>query len=572
MSDPHPTPEFSKTEYIRPNHDWVCGRTCQGGSCSIGPSPRGKCRATYECAPRLETKPGESKGHWTCTRAKSAGGKCDKGPLPDGTCCNAIPKCQPRLTLRGIRKRVTVVTVLAGILLLYVGIGGAWRDDFINPGPISSVHGSEHFKKRHAAMSGDPNHCAACHASAGQDGGQWHVQAVEAFKQGLAPHDWVRKGPLESSPMDQNCLACHQGMDFHQPNMPSQFACHTCHKEHVTDGAMPEVDSSYCTACHGDATLMAKARELGAGSDPHAHAIHATDSGSSAQPRQRPESGYTDVITAFHTDHPEFRQIREQVSDANTLKFNHALHLKDGSIPDVNGERLDCRHCHERDDRGEYQRPITYAQHCATCHPLQFDPDTGSSGDNPGLLLPHGDPFYVRAYLRSLRIQYANYARSQEGITQQDALINYVNTKEDSLKRHYESGENLERAVFFAGRKGEMPGGRRAPFAGCATCHEVTEPKDTNGTPGIAKVSIPDRWMTLGSFNHDLHRKDLKCTDCHSVTTSEKTSDLNLPSIKQCVDCHSPKGGIDHRCIGCHTYHHSKGSLFGDSEKAAPAK
>jgi hypothetical protein len=569
MSDPHPTPEFPNTEYVRPNHDWVCGRDCQGASCSVGPSPRGKCRATFECSPRLETKPGESKGRWTCTRAKSAGGKCDQGPRPDGTCCNAIPKCQPRLTLRGIRKRVTIVTVLASMLALYLGLGSSRRDDFINPGPVSSVHSSEHFK----ATSGDQSHCAACHASAGQEDGQWHVRAVEAFKQGLAPHDWVRKGPLESSPMDQNCLACHQGMDFHQANMPAHLACHACHKEHVTGDAMPEVDSSLCTSCHGDATLMAQAREQAKGIAPHAHPTPAAETASGAQPRRRPETGYAEVINSFHTDHPEFRQIREQVRDENALKFNHAVHLKDGGLrfPGANAEQLDCRHCHESDARGEYQRPITYSSHCASCHPLLFDPDTAGSESKPGLVLPHGDPYFVRAYLRSLPIQYTEYARTQEGITQRDAIAEYLKKKEDNLERLYENREQLEREVFFAGRKGEMPGGGHAPLAGCATCHEVSEAKDSNGTPGIAKAALPQRWMTLGSFNHELHSKGFQCTDCHNVGVSEKTSDLNLPSIKQCVDCHSPKGGIDHRCIRCHTYHHSNGSLFGEPAKADPS-
>jgi hypothetical protein len=61
--------------------------------------------------------------------------------------------------------------------------------------------------------------------------------------------------------------------------------------------------------------------------------------------------------------------------------------------------------------------------------------------------------------------------------------------------------------------------------------------------------------MTLGKFNHSLHQKGLTCLDCHDVMKSEVTSDLNLPSIKSCIDCHSPQGGIDHRCTSCHTYH-----------------
>jgi hypothetical protein len=59
---------------------------------------------------------------------------------------------------------------------------------------------------------------------------------------------------------------------------------------------------------------------------------------------------------------------------------------------------------------------------------------------------------------------------------------------------------------------------------------------------------------------------------------SELTSDLNLPSIKSCIDCHSPQGGIDHRCTSCHTYHnHSSpfsplGGMEGRIENPPPPK
>lgn len=109
--------------------------------------------------------------------------------------------------------------------------------------------------------------------------------------------------------------------------------------------------------------------------------------------------------------------------------------------------------------------------------------------------------------------------------------------------------------MFFADIQGKTPQGLQVPFAGCATCHDVSEPKDDNGTPVIAKVAIPDRWMTIGKFDHSLHQKGLSCLDCHDVMNSELTSDVNLPSIKSCTDCHSPQGGIDDLCTSCHSYH-----------------
>ena len=536
--------EFASNEYVRPNLNWECGHTCEGCPCRIGPSPKGECRATYECSPKLVVKPGESKGHWTCTRPRSGGGKCENGPLPDGTCCNAIPKCQPRRTLRSLRKRAVIFTCIATVLLLFVGISRSMRDDFVNPGPISSVHASEHFAKTHRDMSGDASTCAACHDGAKDGAASWHTKALGAFKDGLAPADLIQRGPIASSAMDKSCLKCHQGKEFHQPHMPADFACHECHKEHGTSGFMPPADNAYCTACHGSADLMAKSRELGAGANPHA--IPAGGEGKT-QPRARPEGGYTEVITAFHTDHPEFRQIKDKVKDTNTLKFNHAAHMGKGNMP----RELNCADCHEQDSRGEYQLPITYGKHCAECHTLQFDQKT------PGLTLPHGDPYYVRAFLRSLNIQYEEFGRDVEGVTRREDLIEYIRGKRAAIEGQYKTGEDLEQMVFFSDKGTKFADGQRAAFTGCAVCHDVKPAEAANATPKIEKVGVPVRWMTLGKFNHSLHQKGLSCLDCHDVMNSELTSDLNLPSIKSCVDCHSPQGGIDHRCTSCHSYHNS---------------
>jgi hypothetical protein len=314
---------------------------------------------------------------------------------------------------------------------------------------------------------------------------------------------------------------------------------------------MPPADSAYCTACHGDADLMAKSRDLGAKISPHSFPNFTGGSDGTVPARVRPEGGYTEVINAFHTDHPEFRQIKDslagKIQDTNTLKFNHAVHMGKGAMP----RELNCADCHEQDGRGEYQQPITYEKHCTECHTLQFDETT------PGLTLPHGDPYYVRAFLRSLNIQYEEFGRDIEGITGREDLIAYIKGKRESIEGQYETGEDLEHMVFFSDKGTKFSGGQRAAFTGCAVCHEVKPAESINATPKIEKVAVPVRWMTLGKFDHSLHEKGLTCLDCHDVMKSELTSDLNLPSIKSCTDCHSPQGGIDHSCTSCHTYHNS---------------
>ena len=43
-----PSPHFDDSRYERPNKGWLCGHTCEGCPCRIGPSPKGQCRATTE--------------------------------------------------------------------------------------------------------------------------------------------------------------------------------------------------------------------------------------------------------------------------------------------------------------------------------------------------------------------------------------------------------------------------------------------------------------------------------------------------------------------------------------------
>ena len=89
MSEQLPAPDFDAQHYARPNQNWICGHACEGNACQQGPDAKGRCCATAECKPILETKPGETKGRWRCTRS---GGECESGPLPDGSCGRPIAK------------------------------------------------------------------------------------------------------------------------------------------------------------------------------------------------------------------------------------------------------------------------------------------------------------------------------------------------------------------------------------------------------------------------------------------------------------------------------------------------
>ena len=56
----------------------------------------------------------------------------------------------------------------------------------------------------------------------------------------------------------------------------------------------------------------------------------------------------------------------------------------------------------------------------------------------------------------------------------------------------------------------------------------------------------------------------MDCEDCHSVKTSEEGSDVLLPNIESCRECH---GGADDNsrlastCVDCHGFHIGDGLL-----------
>lgn len=531
-----PSPDFDRSRYERPNKNWVCGHACDGSPCRIGPSPSGKCRATTECFPELELKQGEETGTWRCTRPKEWGGPCADGPLPDGTCCRAIAKCQPTRSLRSRRGLVTRITVCAAVAVLLVGLGGDWREDLLNPAPLSTPHSDEAFA-RHAAPHGGGQGCVTCHAGVHDDMTSLLERAVRAARTSLQPARLVSTEPRDFSAMDAACMKCHRVQSFHQPNVARDPSCSTCHREHQGANRLLDVPAMQCTACHGDEQQMVAAARKGRELPAEAFARN-TVAGLIVHGSARPADGYTRVIRGFTVDHPEFRPLRAPATDTNPLKFNHRVHLT-GDIPPVNGKALDCAYCHKPDASGAFMQRISFEQNCRACHALSFD-----SG-NPSLVVPHGDPARARAFLRSLPTHYADLARSERGLSREEDIRAFVTGQIRSLRSRALSGENLERAVFFGHDA-------RAKLTSCTYCHEVAPRGEM--TPAVTPPAMPDRWLTLSTFSHASHR-GVACQKCHAAEKSTSTADILLPTRASCTECHSPKGGAAHDCSACHRYH-----------------
>lgn len=519
MSDQLPAPDFDAQNYVRPNQNWICGHACEGNPCRPGPDARGRCRATAECKPALETKPGETKGRWRCTRP---GGACDSGPLPDGSCCRPIAKCAPVPTLRVWRGRATLAVIAASCAALLILLGNPpWRNSFISPGEVSTVHSGANFAML-AATNRLNQGCGACHV-AGNAGPQGMVHAALHAEPGISDLKKLASAKVEQpTAIDASCLKCHTGRDVHQPGAP-MISCSFCHMEHH-GAVMAGTTDANCNFCHGDAKKMAVA----------------------ARENQPPP-----VIHHFATDHPQFRFITEKLRDPDTLKFNHELHLTGTTIPKLpEGKKLDCTFCHQPDAVGAFMKPVSFEQSCRVCHSLQFDPQT------PQLMLPHGSAEFVTAFLHSLPQQYASLA-AREKVA--DAT-GFVEGKLASLRTQFGSGDNLERRVFFStatfgpeAQIGTLSGETRALFPGCAYCHEVKSTASVSAT--ITKPVMPERWLAHAKFNHAKHM-NIACAQCHDAIHSKDTADILLPPQATCAQCHSPRGGVKDTCAECHTYHH----------------
>lgn len=531
---PHP--------YERPNQKWMCGRSESGIPCRLGPDQRGRCRTTAECAPVLELKPGQEKGHYRCSRPPEYGGPCSEGPLPSGVCSHSLPPCAPIRSWRSRRGIFTWWVVGVTVATLLLVLNGQSRFRFMNPGPVSTAHSQPRGGHENARRLGSDN-CGACHRSSTGGIANW-VEGAAGATPGLFDFTGLtRHSSLAATPMDRSCRECHQEHKIHHaPGIAENISCLSCHTEHEGDLGLHRRTASECARCHGDREYLIQ---------------HARSFGRERAETNEARSVLAGFVNTFSKDHPEFAILSANAPDTNSLRFNHQLHLS-SAVLNADGSNLQCASCHQQDASGAYHRPISFAQHCQGCHSLQFDPA------NPELHLPHGQVHFVQSFLSSLPAQYERFGREEHQITERRALAAFVQTNMRRLQEAQLAGEDLQQKVFFnrdraAGgpRVSTLSANQAASFYGCAYCHEVS---GAANNPQVAVPAIPQRWLARGSFHH-LSHQSVSCNACHDIAQSRQTADVLLPSIRSCISCHNPKAAPGESCTLCHVYHRSQKPL-----------
>ena len=337
---------------------------------------------------------------------------------------------------------------------------------------------------------------------------------------------------------DGACLACHSSVQHHADPVKfpmeqiTEAACQSCHKEHNGAATIVTISETQCADCHRDLKEDA------------------------------PDTTLINVSN-FGTDHPQFRptvvvnattgELKRQKLDKDNwpvehsnLKFTHKKHLAAaGMLVPGKTERkvLQCDDCHRPEPGGVGMAPITMQTHCAECHQLKFEPAV------PSRVVPHGDVAAVKLMLTEF---YGNMAL-RGGADVKDAP--------DSVRRRpgteLTEAEQLE-AMAWADQRAGLASDYLFGKSVCRVCHEVSsEQLGASTSWSIENILVADRWLPKGQFDHGHHR-NMTCVDCHEATNSDKATDVILPQIAHCQQCHGGESAsnlVPTTCNSCHEFH-----------------
>jgi len=374
---------------------------------------------------------------------------------------------------------------------------------------------------------------------------------------------------LKHHSLEDNCESCHVAAF----ESVQDETCISCHEETGEHAPMPRLAGGMAPLSPGDALQWRIAQGLGKEGPLGCVSCHSEHEG---PVRQKPatqafcadchdalDTRLTDTALAnahdFGKEHPQFRPIyyasygaAEPVRAApgkapierSGLKFPHDVHMdaRGGaarmalSLPDY-GAPLECKDCHSLTADKVSFKEVRMEDACESCHSLV----SGRSAGGGFTSLRHGD---VKDLAEDLaRIGTGPRPALAPGRTRPGMFARSGGVYAADFGRPVGGYIGLANAL--------SPGGI------CTECHLPTRKA---GRPDLMPVNLPDRFLTSGYFSHEAHRKE-ECTDCHAADTSKAASDLLIPDLESCRDCHlgaaavKTKKIVPSSCAMCHAYH-----------------
>jgi predicted CXXCH cytochrome family protein len=377
-------------------------------------------------------------------------------------------------------------------------------DALWSPGPL------------HAAHQSIGTRCEACHAE---------------------PFEPVR---------DRECLACHSTVAHHidaHSNDRVLFRdkqCTSCHLEHKQPAALVQRDPGLCTDCHGDLKRV----------KPNTTMKDATDFGTG-----HPEFGVTVLASTEREDMTlawrAVRLDRDHPADFvehSHLKFSHLQHLNPKGVKSPAGERvLSCQDCHKPDSSGREMLPIRMETDCSGCHSLSFDEHDASTG------VPHGD---LQAVYRTLREHFSRVYLTQTDVSESDPR----GMRRPGNEQRALSQSEQRRARDWVDTQTLKIARELLEKRVCVDCHEVERVPGRTGLDQwtVEPVRLTSNWMPNARFDHAAHASET-CVTCHTgAPQSRHATDILLPDIARCRQCHGGSGSaakVVSDCLMCHPFH-----------------
>lgn len=439
-------------------------------------------------------------------------------------------KVRAGLQTTWLSKRLISWAAVIAVLLVFL----AW--------PVLTALSPEHRQetvKAHglaADASWDPGALSSAHASFGSDCRRCHQE----------PFIQVR---------NEACEDCHKSIGWHFPlDTPQAKAVHemvfpgarcaSCHRDHKGPNGLVRTDATLCTDCHQNLTSRYPQTTLPNISD------FAKDHPRFKLSMLQPGKQGAEAIIRVAQPAPGDKSAR--VEDSG-LRFPHSVHLEKKGVRGPEGKIvMACRDCHQPDEAGLRFKPTSMKGTCQRCHSLEFEPKATTRQ------VPHGDVAAVRETLNEF------YAQAALADTPIDVVV------EAGIRR---PGEHLsetrrQAALQWANEKAAKIARDLFEVRVCFACHRVAPVDavgDQDATWKIAPVAVTRHWLPKSRFPHSQHNT-FECGKCHDVTKSKASSDVAIPDLKRCQECHGGNEpardkarGTCETCHGFHTGSHKAG-------------
>jgi len=373
------------------------------------------------------------------------------------------------------------------------------------------------------------------------------------------------------SVQDETCISCHKETGDHAPmgrlakGMPAlspgdalqwkiaegfgkegPLGCVACHSEHEGPVRTQAGSEAFCGDCHEKLDTRLTDTDL----------ANAHDFGKS-HPQLRPV-----YFASFGAAKPVRAAPGSKPVERSGLVFPHDVHMNPrGGAARMAvslgqyGKPLECKDCHSlTPDRMSF-KPVQMEEDCEACHSLV----SGRTAVGGFSKLRHGDVKYLAEDLA--RISTGPRPRVAAGpARQRPGQIGSASPYRADFGRPVRAYIGLSNALSVGGV--------------CTECHLPT--RGPTGQADLIPVNLPDRFLTSSFFNHEAHKKE-KCTDCHAADTSKVATDLLIPDLKSCRECHLGAAAVKTAkivpsdCAMCHAYHVPAGQWTGLKAPAAPA-